>query len=120
MILVPIFLILIGISVRLFALKELKEGINASFWRIVTPKKIVKTGLYKHIRHPMYLGSFFSYFGIALLLTQHLGISIMFLLILINFLFTRIDQEEQFLITKFGKEYIEYMEETKMILPYII
>ena len=37
----------------------------------------------------------------------------------LNFIFDRIDREEKFLITVFGKKYIDYMKQTKIIVPFI-
>jgi protein-S-isoprenylcysteine O-methyltransferase Ste14 len=109
---------LVGFLIRAMALRATNKVVK-EFWRIIKPMKLVKKGIYKHIRHPMYLGSILSCFGISLLLTKNIGVSIMFVVVLTNFLLARIDQEEQMLVFNYGVEYIEYMKRTKMLIPFV-
>jgi protein-S-isoprenylcysteine O-methyltransferase Ste14 len=79
---------------------------------------LVKTGLYKYIRHPLYLSIFL--FGTGVLLKQpgkyQLILGIVNLLAIS--LTARIEEYE--MIVKFGDEYKNYMKETKMFIPYVV
>jgi protein-S-isoprenylcysteine O-methyltransferase Ste14 len=79
---------------------------------------IVKTGLYKYIRHPLYLSILAGGTGVML---KDAG-TIQLILGLINLIaiwFTaRIEERE--MIAKFGGAYSDYMKETKMFIPFIL
>lgn len=109
-------LFLCGLLIRGVAVKSLGKNLH---WRIVYPKDLNKVGVYKLIRHPMYLGGLLDHAGLCLLLSKNYGITIMFFILLFNFTLDRIDREERFLITGFQEKYINYMENTKMLIPFI-
>ena len=77
---------------------------------------LVTNGVYKHIRHPMYLSFWCWAIGQSLLIPNWfagpLGI-IAFSLIYL----TRVKQEEKQLIEHFGDEYREYQKTTGAIFP---
>ena len=79
--------------------------------------KLVTTGVYKYIRHPMY-GSFLI-FGYGVFL-KHID-TVTIVLVVINtvalYLTALVEQVE--MIKRFGNEYKEYMKETKMFIPFI-
>lgn len=79
---------------------------------------LVKTGLYKYIRHPLYCsllllgtGVMFKDPGIIQVFIGAVNISAISLTALI---------EEKEMISKFGDEYKSYMMETKMFIPFFI
>ncbi|MHA1967226.1 MAG: methyltransferase family protein [Candidatus Hodarchaeales archaeon] len=72
-------------------------------------------GIYKHIRQPMYLGFLSLFFGYSI----SFGSVIMTILIvsaLFLIFYNRMNIEENLLKSKFGNEYILYMNRTKRIL----
>jgi protein-S-isoprenylcysteine O-methyltransferase Ste14 len=77
--------------------------------------KLITTGPYRRIRHPMYLGIFVYTIGLVLISSD--------LLVAVFFLFTiwvnyrRIPEEEQMMIDQFGDEYREYMKHTGRLVP---
>ena len=74
-------------------------------------QKLVKTGIYKYIRHPMYLSVWiFAIFEGFLLSNYFLGIFT--ILSWTNLYFFRVSNEEKIMIDTFGKEYEEYIEYT--------
>ena len=83
-----------------------------------TPIKLVKTGLYKYIRHPIYTGCILTYLGYSLLQNAILCISIITPLFII-ILFLKAKQEERDLVNEFKDEYIEYKKSVGMFLPKI-
>ncbi len=109
-------LLITGLSIRIFTIVQLRSNAH---WRIQKPNQLIKTGIYQYIRHPMYLGGFFDYTGLCLLLTHNIGITIMFFIFMMNFIFDRIDREENFLCAAFGQEYVDYFKRTKMLIPFL-
>ncbi len=80
---------------------------------------LVKTGVYRLIRHPMYSSFFLLGLAQMLLLPNWLaGISgVMGAGILFAF---RVQREERMMLESFGDEYRAYMTLTKRIIPWII
>jgi protein-S-isoprenylcysteine O-methyltransferase Ste14 len=80
---------------------------------------LVKTGVYRLIRHPMYSSFFLLGLGQMLLLPNWFaGISgVMGAGILFAF---RVLREERMMLESFGEEYRAYMTHTKCIIPWII
>ena len=85
--------------------------------QIVESHHLVKDGLYKHIRHPIYLGEILRNFGVVSIFSSVYGVLLM--AVATGFLFFRMKNEEKMLIEQFGEEYREYQRMTKKIIPYI-
>lgn len=81
------------------------------------PEKLIKHGIYKHIRHPLYLAMLLYTAGIPLTFSSVYGF--MLTLGFISFIMYRIKIEDKMLIEKFEDEYREYMKKTKKLIPYI-
>jgi protein-S-isoprenylcysteine O-methyltransferase Ste14 len=80
--------------------------------------KLVRTGPYAVIRHPMYTSFMLMGLGQAFLLSNWvagaaglIGFAVLF--------FLRVDKEERMMMENFGPEYGAYMERTKRIIPYL-
>ncbi len=116
-------LLLIGGYLRFKARLELKRKAGfrslASTGRlqIVEGHQLVKDGLYKHVRHPIYLAETLRNFGFVLIFSSIYGV----LLIAVGtiFLLFRIRIEERMLVEAFGEDYKEYQRSTKRLIPYI-
>jgi len=80
--------------------------------------KLVNTGAYEKIRHPLYLGSLLSFLAIPLVFNSW-GAMLIILLTTVPALIYRMNIEEEFLIRHFGDEYEAYMQKTKKIIPWI-
>lgn len=77
---------------------------------------INKNGAYSILRHPLYLGNFLIYFGIALYIYNLWFVLVFFLLFWIYY--ERIMfAEEQFLREKFGKPYIYWSNSVNCFFP---
>ncbi|HLF34485.1 MAG TPA: isoprenylcysteine carboxylmethyltransferase family protein [Cyclobacteriaceae bacterium] len=78
---------------------------------------LITTGIYRYIRHPLYLSLLLLGFGIML---KHPVLST-WILAIINmtsvFFTARIEEKE--MIMKFGEAYREYMKKSKMFIPLI-
>ena len=77
--------------------------------------KVMTTGFYSKIRHPIYLGAIQFNFGLVFgfrtlwMLLPAILLSLMF--------YFEAKQEEKYLTDKFGDEYIQYKARTGMFLP---
>lgn len=78
--------------------------------------RLVKTGIYKLLRHPIYLGNILGFLAIPLILSSGGGLAIM-LLTTVPATIYRIKLEEEFLLRHFGEEYKEYINNTKKLIP---
>jgi protein-S-isoprenylcysteine O-methyltransferase Ste14 len=95
--------------------KDLGRQWSASL-EIRDSHRIVRGGVYRLIRHPMYASFWLWALAQALLLPNAMAAVSGLVAIGILF-FTRIDHEERMLIDAFGDDYRAYMRETKRIIP---
>ncbi|MCE9499753.1 MAG: lipid A Kdo2 1-phosphate O-methyltransferase [Leptospira sp.] len=75
-----------------------------------------QTGIYSLIRHPLYVGNFFMFFGIVLFLMS-LSMCIVFILFYWFYYERIMFTEEQFLRKKFGDEYLAWANKTPALIP---
>jgi protein-S-isoprenylcysteine O-methyltransferase Ste14 len=107
---------MIGLGFCLYA--QVKMG---SAWRVGIDEEVktelIKTGLYKVIRNPTYLGLFILNFGVWLIWPT-------WTVFILNILFfytleIQVRCEEDFLEITHGKDYLEYKDQTKRYIPLI-
>ena len=116
-------LLLIGGYLRYKARMELKRKarftslLSTARLQIVESHQLVKDGLYRHVRHPIYLGEILRGFGFVLIFSSIYGV--LFMGVGTIFLLLRITGEEEMLIEEFGEDYREYQRKTKRIIPCI-
>ena len=80
--------------------------------------RLVKSGIYGYIRHPLYLSIFLLGTGILLKDPAPIQILLGIVNLIAVYITARIEENE--MISKFGEEYRNYMKETKMFIPYIL
>jgi protein-S-isoprenylcysteine O-methyltransferase Ste14 len=86
----------------------------------VTPEskdKLVLSGPFKLVRHPMYFAVIIMALGLALLL--HSWLFMIFFIILFYTIVKMIPIEENQLINAYGDDYINYRKIVKKLFPYI-
>ena len=116
-ILIVIGAILLIASLRLFRLTHKALG---KMWShsldLREGHKLITTGIYESVRHPMYTAFWIWAIGAAFLLPNWiagfsgiLGFGTLF--------FLRVGQEEEMMKAEFGEEYDAYMQRTKRIFP---
>lgn len=80
--------------------------------------QLITSGMYKHIRNPLYLGFLLLFLGYNLAFGSIISTCIipasLFLI-----LRSRINLEEKLLFQTFGEEYVSYMKRTKRLIPFI-
>ncbi|VVB88932.1 Phospholipid methyltransferase [uncultured archaeon] len=114
----PISVILSAIGIILFA-----AGLYIIYWGsyslrkavFIPENKLVTTGAFARVRHPMYLGGIIGAFGLALFAGSVLGFIYSFILALI--LSHIADSEEKDLRARFGQEYVEYQKKVPKLFP---
>ncbi|MFX1418697.1 MAG: methyltransferase family protein [Promethearchaeota archaeon] len=115
--LIGISVLLVGSIILLYSRALL--GKFASSKIVIEQNHVLTTkGIYKYIRHPIYLGMLLIFFGYALSFKSIItpfSFLVLFFLIFNN----RMNLEEKLLIEKFGEEYELYINKTKRIIPYI-
>ena len=121
---VPSFLIVITIlllilNIYYFYLIHKQLGDNWSpVLEIKVKQKLIKTGVYKYVRHPMYTQSWIWTLLQGIILTNYF-VEICGIICWGYLYFTRVGSEEQMMIEEFGEEYIEYMKHTGRLIPKI-
>ena len=114
--LVGISLIVTGLAIRIIARRTLGQQFSYAL-RTLDDHQLIKSGIYKRVRHPAYTGDLLFWFGVTLLLSSVYGFVV--LLLLIPCFAYRARIEENMLVAKFGDEYQAYMRTTKRFLPFI-
>ena len=114
-----LFFSIIGIALDLyfFYLIHKQLGINWSpILEIKEYQKLIKDGVYKYIRHPMYTQLLLWNILQGILLSNYF-VEFFGILTMVIFYFSRINSEEELMIEEFGEEYIKYMENTGRLFP---
>jgi protein-S-isoprenylcysteine O-methyltransferase Ste14 len=81
-------------------------------------QSLIKQGIYRRIRHPMYASLWLWAFSMPLLLQNYI-VGFMFLIVFSAFYLERVPLEEKIMKDKFGEEYNDYVLETGRVIPKI-
>lgn len=79
---------------------------------------LVKTGIYKYIRHPLYSSLIILSWGAFLKDTSFLPLILAILATIFSVATAIVEEKEN--LQRFGKEYAFYMKSTKRFLPFLI
>lgn len=80
--------------------------------------RVVKTGVYRYIRHPQYAGFMLLTFGMIL---EWATLPMLLMWPLVVWMYVRLaKREEEDMIEEFGEEYVRYMMKTKRFIPFVI
>ncbi|MDA3863205.1 MAG: isoprenylcysteine carboxylmethyltransferase family protein [Deltaproteobacteria bacterium] len=105
-----------GVLIRFFAFKDLGKFYNIAI-SIEDDHQLIKTGLYKHIRHPLYLGTLLLFLGFPIAMSS-LGATAGFVFTGLPVIYYRIKIEEKILIAHFGQKYLDYKKTTGALFPW--
>ena len=114
---VGILVFLIGATVGLFALFRNKLGNFNIQPKMKENAKLITTGIYAYIRHPMYLSVLLMMLGVFI--SSPSKIEALFLCLLTIVLVLKAKKEES-LWSKKSQEYVEYKKRTKLFIPFIL
>ncbi len=112
-----LLLILIGVIIRWAAILQLRKFFTVDV-RILRDHKLIRTGLYKYVRHPSYLGLLLSVLGLGITMVNWLS-TLVILIPHIIIIQMRITEEEAALERRFGRDYRAYRQQTKSLIPLI-
>ena len=111
-----LILFVVGVGIRLAGKRALGKYYSYGL-RVLPDHKLVTSGIYKYVRHPISLAVLVYGPGIPLIFSSLYGFLIT--LALVPLVLYRITIEERMLVQKFGDEYRDYMKKTKKIIPFL-
>jgi protein-S-isoprenylcysteine O-methyltransferase Ste14 len=118
----PVWLAWTGTALFAFAIYLLGKSHHdlGRNWTIIVALRhkheLITRGVYKYIRHPMYLAHLI--WAIAQIMILHNWIAgYSFLIVQIPFYYFRIKNEERMMIEQFGSSYTSYMQKTDRLIP---
>jgi len=107
---------LVGFALRTQARRTLGRSWSPVV-KILPEHKLITYGVYKHVRHPGYLGEILAYFLFPVFFHSLYGFLIT--IFLIPLILYRIRIEEHTLIERLGEEYRAYVKNSKKLIPYV-
>jgi len=109
-------LFILGLSIAIVATFTLKRFYSST---LVTraDHQLITHGIYRFVRHPIYLGVLIAIMGVPVYAPSLYGFLILSLLI--PFILFRIKMEEELLTEFFGDEYRAYRKTTKKLIPFL-
>ena len=96
-----------------FELFGLTQVVSHFAGRVVEPMKFKTPGLYRLIRHPIYLGFIIAFWCTPVMTLGHL----LFAAVTTAYIFVGIYLEERDLVAMFGDEYRRYRDRVAMLMP---
>ncbi|MDT5269596.1 MAG: hypothetical protein QOH49_1782 [Acidobacteriota bacterium] len=108
-------LLIAGVAFRWAAIYTLGEFFTGTVL-IKGDHRLVRSGLYKHLRHPAYTGTLVAHLGLGLSFSNWFSLSLSFIPFCMEAMY-RMYVEEQTLIEAFGEEYITYSRNTNRLIP---
>ena len=105
-----------GVFMSLLARYTLKENWSTAR-AFARPKRLVDSGIYAHIRHPIYFGSLLMGLGFELAIGSWLFFAV--LIIGTPFIWGCSYKEEQLLKKWFSQDYQDYKKRTNWFIPWI-
>jgi len=111
------FVLLAGTAIRLHAIAVLANQFTSRV-TILNGHKLVRSGLYRYVRHPSYLGQILILVGIGALMANVVALLAAPLMTTVALLW-RIRVEERAMADHFGAAYEEYHKTTWRLLPLV-
>jgi protein-S-isoprenylcysteine O-methyltransferase Ste14 len=104
-----------GLAIRWTSIITLGRFFTSSV-TVAENHELVRTGLYRHIRHPSYTGLLVTFFGVALSYGNWLSLAAIVLAVSAALTY-RIRVEEAALLGAFGEDYVAYSKSTRRLIP---
>ena len=106
-----------GLALRLWSVLTLGKFFRASLV-VQENHQVIQAGPYKLLRHPSNSGILLACLGLGVALGDWLGL-VLILLLSVGAIYYRIVVEERLLIQRLGREYLQYIQHTKRLIPFI-
>ncbi len=106
----------LGLILRIVTVGRVPHDTSRRSTREQTAAELNRSGMYSVVRHPLYLGNYLMWLGVAM------APGICWLAVLITLAYALYYErimysEEEFLRAKFGQDYLDWAEHTPAILP---
>ena len=111
-----IFVTLLGLAVRVYTVGYTPDNTSGRNTAKQVADTLNMTGIYSTVRHPLYIGNFLMWLGIALVVQNFWFVAVFVLLYWIYYE-RIIYAEEQFLSRKFGETFTEWAAKTPAVIP---
>ena len=112
---VSLLLLVGGLVIRWAAILTLGRFFDTSV-AIQQDHRLVRTGLFRLVRHPSYSGLLLVLLGLGLSFGNWLSLAVIVVPFMAALIY-RIRVEESSLVEVFGQDYVEYCKSTKCLLP---
>jgi protein-S-isoprenylcysteine O-methyltransferase len=110
-------LLVAGVAVRWSAIRALGKFFTGVVL-IREDHRLLRAGLYRHVRHPSYTGSLVAHLGLGLSFANWFSLAFSTVPFVLAASY-RIRVEERALREAFGAEYDAYARETKRLIPWV-
>ncbi|MCK5822814.1 MAG: DUF1295 domain-containing protein [Bacteroidales bacterium] len=106
----------IGLAIRCYTVGHTPKGTSGRNTKGQTAETLNTNGIYSIVRHPLYLGNFIIWFGLSLF-AHSWWLSLICTLVFWVYYERIMYAEEDFLIKKFGKQYMDWAEKNPAFIP---
>lgn len=106
---------IIGFPILIISGIFAKYGLGIIFGEVRKKPEIIEKGVFKIVRHPIYLGSILLYLGLTILTCSIASAVVWIIIVIFYYYISR--YEEKLLLKKFGADYKSYMERVPMLIP---
>lgn len=111
-----LFMGLLGLAVRVFTVGHTPKNTSGRNTADQLADELNTTGIYSMVRHPLYLGNFLMWLGVALL-TENIWFVCFFIFLYLVYYERIMFAEEQFLRRKFGDAYVQWASRIPAFIP---
>ena len=108
----------VGILLLILAVYMARTGFSIVFGDKAQKSGVIRTGVFKFVRHPIYLSEIIFYLGLLIINLSLAAVGLWIAGILFLHYVSR--HEEKLLLAKYGNEYEEYMKEVPMWFPRLL
>lgn len=106
---------IIGFPILIISGIFAKYGLGIIFGEVRKKPEIIEKGVFKIVRHPIYLGSILLYLGLTILTCSIASAVVWIIIVIFYYYISR--YEEKLLLKEFGADYKSYMERVPMLIP---
>jgi protein-S-isoprenylcysteine O-methyltransferase Ste14 len=107
---------LLGLAIRVLAVGYAQKNTSGRNTQEQVADHLNTSGMYSIVRHPLYVGNFFMWLGVAML-TEDTWFVVAFILAYWLYYERIMYAEEQFISKKFGTKFVEWAAKTPAIVP---
>ena len=107
---------LIGVFIRIYTVGHTPKNTSGRNVKNQVADTLNTTGIYSVVRHPLYLGNFFSWLG-PVLFTGNIWFAVSVCFLFWIYYERIMYAEESFLLNKFGKTYLNWADKVPAFIP---